>query len=462
MVFSSYSFLFFFLPAVLLAYYLSPNRFKNLTLLGFSFVFYSWTKPIYALLLATSIVVSYASGQRMSRAQGRRKKAWLLLSVATNLGLLAFFKYAGMFSTWGSYLEDLLTGAKGIIPIIKVALPIGISFYVFQAISYSVDLFRKEAKPARSLVDFATYIALFPQLIAGPIVRYRTIAEQLIEREHSWSKFLFGTRFFAMGLFKKVAIADTVALGVGFAFGNPEPTCLEAWVGVLCYALQIYYDFSAYSDMAVGLGLFFGFDFPQNFNSPYKSVSITDFWRRWHISLSSWLRDYLYLPLGGNRSGPRRTYLNLMIVMALGGLWHGASLVFLIWGLWHGVLLAVERIMGARHPISKLPKPLAALLTFFLVCLGWVPFRAKSLGEMAGIFLSMFGGGWGPSSMLQNFPEVGWVLLVCGSAVFACPNSWVLARRESLWDLSRDLVAFWVALVVILVYSGSPFLYFQF
>ncbi|MFT7620294.1 MAG: alginate O-acetyltransferase complex protein AlgI [Planctomycetota bacterium] len=462
MVFSSYSFLFLFLPIVLLAYYLSPRRLRNACLLVFSFIFYGWTIPSYAILLATSIVVSYFSGKKMMASSGAPRKKWLTVGVASNLLLLGYFKYAEMFSTWASNLAELVGGGVGVLPILKVALPIGISFYVFQAISYLVDMYRGDAKQAKSLVSFATYIALFPQLIAGPIVRYRTIAEQLNERDHSFARFLLGTRFFAMGLFKKVVIADTVALGVSMAFGNSDPTTLEAWTGVLCYAFQIYYDFSAYSDMAVGLGLFFGFSFPQNFNSPYQSVSITDFWRRWHISLSSWLRDYLYFPIGGNRNGLRRTYVNLMIVMALGGLWHGASVVFLIWGFWHGGLLALERAFPKNHPILRMPKPLARICVFVLVCIGWVPFRASSMAEVGTILKSMFIPTFGQSDALTIFPEALVALLICAPMVFICKNSWKLVFRNDGFSVARDVLAFWIAIIVILVYNGSPFLYFQF
>lgn len=462
MVFSSYSFLFLFLPIVLLTYYLSPRPLRNGTLLFFSFIFYGWTIPSYAILLASSIVVSYLSGKKMMSADGPAKKRWLTVGVASNLILLGYFKYIGMFTTWASNLAEFVGGGVGLVPILNVALPIGISFYVFQAISYLVDMYRGEAKQAKSLVSFATYIALFPQLIAGPIVRYRTIAEQLNEREHSTGRFLLGSRFFAMGLFKKVVIADTVALGVNMAFGNPDPTTLEAWIGVLCYAFQIYYDFSAYSDMAVGLGLFFGFNFPQNFNSPYQATSITDFWRRWHISLSTWLRDYLYLPLGGNRVGPKRTYVNLMIVMALGGLWHGASVVFLIWGFWHGGLLALERAFPNSHPVFRMPKPLARAFVFLLACIGWVPFRAENMAEVGRILKSMFMPNLGQSDALTIFPEALIALAICSPMIFVCSNSWKLVLRNDRLSVARDVLAFWVAMVVILVYNGSPFLYFQF
>ncbi len=462
MVFSSYSFLILFLPVVLLAYFVSPVKFRNATLLFFSFLFYGWARPDYTILLATSILLSYFVGRWMMASKSGAKKKWLTIGVAGNLGLLAYFKYASMFLSWTATLVDLVGGQGDRIPILKIVLPIGISFYVFQAISYLVDIYRGDAKPAKNLVSFATYIALFPQLIAGPIVRYRTIAEQLNQRDHTWDKVLLGTRFFAQGIFKKAVIADTIALGVPLAFGNPDPTSIEAWCGVLSFAFQIYFDFSGYSDMAVGLGLFFGFRFPQNFNSPYKATSITDFWRRWHISLSTWLRDYLYFPLGGNRKGVRRTYVNLMIVMGLGGLWHGASFVFLIWGFWHGALLALERAFPSAHPISRLPTSVARLLVFLLVCLGWVPFKASSLTEAATILNRMFVPHTGPSEMLGIFPEVFPVGLVCVFLAFFCADTWELMERKSWLGLGRDAIAFWIAIAAVLVSRGSPFLYFQF
>ena len=462
MIFSSYSFLFLFLALVLLSYYSSAKSWRNAVLLFFSFIFYGWTRPDYCLLLAISIGLSHISAKKMMAASGRKKKGWLTVGVAGNLGLLTYFKYSGMLTTWFSVLGNQFGVRPGSLPILDVALPIGISFYVFQAISYLVDVYRGEAKEARNFVAFATYIALFPQLIAGPIVRYRSIADQLNERVHSWDRFFVGSRFFAMGLIKKVMIADTLALGVPLAFGNPDPSTYESWLGVLSYSFQIYYDFSAYSDMAVGLGLFFGFNFPQNFNSPYKATSITDFWRRWHISLSSWLRDYLYLPLGGNRKGRRRTYVNLMIVMALGGLWHGASIVFLIWGLWHGSLLALERALPKKHPVFRMPPPLARAFVFLLVCVGWVPFRATSFQQMLIILKSMFIPNFSVAEMLPVSPEAPLTLILCAPFIFLCANSWTLLKNRSTLAVTRDIVAFWISIVVVLVYSGSPFLYFQF
>ncbi len=462
MVFSSYSFLFLFLPVTLCVYYLTPKPRRNATLLVFSTIFYGWSRPDYVILLATSVCISYFCGCRLTDENEKRRKTWLTIGVASNLSLLGYFKYAGMFVTWTNTLIHQLGGSDTAIPIIDVLLPIGISFYVFQAISYLVDVYRRDAEPARSFVSFATYIALFPQLIAGPIVRYCTVADQLNDREHSLDKFLLGSRFFGMGLFKKVVIADTMALGVNLAFGNPDPTTLEAWLGVLCYSLQIYFDFSAYSDMALGLGAFLGFEFPQNFNSPYKAVSITDFWRRWHISLSGWLRDYLYLPLGGNRRGKRRTYVNLMIVMALGGLWHGASVVFLLWGIWHGVLLALERALPTRHPVFRLPKPVARALVFLLVCLGWVPFRAANLTQVGTIFSSMFSFNFSDSTMLALFPESIVAVLICAPLVFLTAGSCDLVKDNSPVAIGRDILAFWISMMVILIYNGSPFLYFQF
>ena len=462
MIFSSYVFLFLFLPLVLLTYYLAPSRLRNPVLLVFSIIFYGWTKEEYVALLLLCIVMSWIAGWCMQRRIPPGKRFWLTLGVTGNLGILGYFKYAGMLTIWANTLSSLLGGSDRAFPLIAVLLPIGISFYVFQAISYLVDVYRGDAKEARGLFSFATYIALFPQLIAGPIVRYRTVAAQLEKREHSARRFLLGSRFLAMGLFKKAILADTMALGVPLAFGNPDPSWSDAWLGVLCYAMQIYFDFSAYSDMAVGLGHYFGFDFPENFNSPYKARSITDFWRRWHISLSSWLRDYLYFPLGGNRKGKRRTYFNLMAVMALGGMWHGASVVFLIWGVWHGTLLAVERALGERHPLRRLPGPLAQVATFLLVCLAWVPFRAESTAEMWRILEAMFSPDLGAGSSLALFPQAPWCLLLAFFLIWGCRNSWALVQRWSPAALTRDVVLSWVAILVILHSQGSPFLYFQF
>ena len=330
MVFTSHIFVFYFLPLVLLAYYAVPWK-RNLLLLFASYIFYGWWDPRFVALMFLATLANYVCGGIIARAPhgSRTRHAALVAAVAISLGMLGFFKY---FVFAQNNLNALVVWFGGTpFPVLQVVLPVGISFFVFQSLSYSIDVYRGESPPVRSLADFACFVALFPQLIAGPIVRYNTIAEQLVEREHSLDKFACGTALFILGFAKKVLLANAMGAVADAVFGAETRGCLDAWFGVCAYAFQIYYDFSGYSDMAIGLGRMFGFEFLRNFDSPYLADSITDFWRRWHISLSTFLRDYLYIPLGGNRKGPWRTYANLAIVMLLGGLWHGASWVFVIW-----------------------------------------------------------------------------------------------------------------------------------
>ena len=470
MVFSTYFFLTWFLPVTLLVYFAMPGRCRNGWLAFSSYVFYGWFKPEYCVLLGIMTVFNYVCGAQITKSASERgKKFWVTASIAGSLGLLAFFKYAGMFTTWVGTLGQIAFGQEDtMLPVLSVALPIGISFYTFQALSYTIDLYRGHARPATSLISFAAYIAMFPQLIAGPIVRYGSIADDLRERTHSWGKILLGTRFFLLGLAKKVIIADTFALAVPAAFETTNPGFTESWLGVLSYTLQIYFDFSAYSDMAVGIGLVLGFSLPQNFNSPYKSSSITEFWRRWHMSLSTWLRDYLYLPLGGNRRGSGRMYVNLALVMLLGGLWHGASIVFILWGAWHGLLLCIERAWGDRHPLRRMPRPFSILVTQILVIIGWVPFCAGSLAENRfETTLSIFRGMFLTTPKLQTdlagiSGTLLWLVPVGIGVCLFLPNSWEMMRKLTPTGLLRDFAVGAVALVAVLAYKASPFLYFQF
>lgn len=476
MVFSTYLFLFWFLPITLIVYYAVPVRYRNAWIALSSYIFYGWWRPEYCALLFGMTVFNYYCGERIVRTDdARRKKRWVTLSVVGSLSLLGYFKYAGMLTTWARTVVGWMGGAEASIPLLDVLLPIGISFYTFQALSYTIDLYRGDAEKADDLISFAAYIAMFPQLIAGPIVRYQWIADELRERKHSWSRSFLGVRFLILGLGKKLILADTFALAVPAAFDMPDPNLAEAWLGVLGYTLQIYFDFSAYSDMAVGLGLFLGFRFPRNFDSPYKSKSITEFWRRWHISLSSWLRDYLYIPLGGNRFGAVRTYINLMLVMLLGGLWHGASIQFVIWGAWHGGLLALERGLGKAHPLNRLPGPVAMIVVNFLVILSWVPFRATTFESMTRVFGAMFDFSSGIS--LATFEGTAlfgadhpsafltWILFGLPLGFVACwllPNSWEYLRRRRPLQLAFEFVVLAWALAIVLSYQSSPFLYFQF
>ncbi|RJP27846.1 MAG: MBOAT family protein [Candidatus Omnitrophota bacterium] len=467
MVFSTYIFLFVYLPLTLGVYYLLPFRMRAFWLTLTSYVFYGWMRPEYCTLLAAATLLNYYCGKRMVRAQTETsRKVWLTVAVAGSLGLLGFYKYAGMFTHWADTVAQLfVTPANGVnvIPILDIILPIGISFFTFQAISYPIDLYRGDAEEAPDLISFASYISMFPQLIAGPIVRYQWIAEELKFRTHTPAKFALGLRFFAHGLAKKVLLADMFALAVPLAFCEGQPTFELAWIGILGYTLQIYFDFAGYSDMAVGLGLMMGFTYPQNFNSPYKSASITEFWRRWHITLSTWLRDYLYIPLGGNRKGAARTYINLTIVMLLGGLWHGASIVFMLWGLWHGLLLASERWLEDKHPLKRMPRPLAVACTNLLVILSWVLFRAENFRMagriLKGMFLSF------PTFALGDALISPGLLLAIPIGMAIClfaPNSWEISPKQTPVLAMRDAAILLAAVTAVLATASTPFLYFQF
>lgn len=332
MVFTSHIFIFYFLPAVLLGYYLlavvgrhGSTAWRNRFLLAASYVFYGWWNPWFVFLMLFATAVNYACGHIIATTPDdpRRRRAALVASVVVSLSTLGFFKYFMFVETNLNHVLGIL--GAGALPVLEITLPVGISFYIFQSMTYSIDLYRGQSPPARSFFDFACFVSLFPQLIAGPIVRYNTIAGQLVQRTHALDKFASGVALFILGFAKKILLANMVGSIADSVFNAQTPYVLDAWFGITAYAFQIYFDFSAYSDMAIGLGRMLGFEFPRNFNAPYLSASITEFWRRWHISLSTFLRDYLYVPLGGNRKGPRRTYLNLAIVMLLGGLWHGAN-----------------------------------------------------------------------------------------------------------------------------------------
>ncbi|MBR4549037.1 MAG: MBOAT family protein [Oscillospiraceae bacterium] len=372
MVFSSNVFLFFFLPAALALYYLAPRRYRNTVLLLVSLVFYGWGEPVYLLLMLFTIALNYGCGLWIARrrAEGRSAKPALIWAAVLNLGLLAWFKYAGFLARSLRLLPGL-----GALPIPAVALPIGISFYIFQSMSYTIDVYRGDAPVQRDILRFGAYVSMFPQLIAGPIVRYRDVAAQLEERRETSEQFASGVTLFILGLSKKLLLANPV--GALWEALQAQPGTLSAWAGMFAYTLQIYFDFSGYSDMAIGLGRLFGFEFLKNFDYPYIAQSVTEFWRRWHISLSTWFREYLYIPLGGNRRGLPRQLLNLLIVWLLTGLWHGASWNFVLWGLYYALLLMGEKLLAGRFP-DRLPRPLRHLLLVLIVSFGWMLFYFES------------------------------------------------------------------------------------
>ena len=377
MLFSSIPFLFYFLPAVLLVYFIVPQKFRNLVLLVFSLVFYGWGEPKYLFLMAGSILGYYGCGLAIARWP-ERKKIWLWLSVALAVALMGIFKYADFFIS----SVNAVTGLS--IPLLRLALPIGISFYTFQCLSYVIDVYRGNVPAQRSLIAFGAYVCLFPQLIAGPIVRYVDVARELESRTHSLEKFCDGMRRFLVGLGKKVLIADGLALFINRFRDCGEPSVLFYWAYAVAFSLHIYFDFSGYSDMAIGLGRIFGFHFLENFNYPYLSRSVSEFWRRWHMSLGSWFRDYVYIPLGGSRVKPARWVVNILAVWMLTGLWHGASWNFVIWGLLYAALLLAERLIPGL-------KKLGAFYTFPVVMLGFVVFNAADLSQAAADIGAMFG-----------------------------------------------------------------------
>jgi alginate O-acetyltransferase complex protein AlgI len=466
MVFTSHIFIFYFLPLTLLIYYLLPAR-RNLFLLGMSYIFYGWWNPWFVLIMFFVTAVNFACGHVIAGNPDdrRRRKTALTVSVIVSLSTLGFFKYFMFFENNLNSMLGVL-GASAL-PVIQITLPVGISFFIFQSLSYPIDVYRGDSPPVRNFFDFACFVALFPQLIAGPIVRYNTIADQLVKRDHTMERFASGVALFILGFAKKILLANQVGGAADAVFAAEAPVMVDAWFGVVAYAFQIYFDFSAYSDMAIGLGRMFGFEFPRNFNAPYLSDSITDFWRRWHISLSTFLRDYLYIPLGGNRHGERRTYINLAIVMLLGGLWHGANWTFILWGAFHGGLLAFERWMGKESLYARMPRPLRVGLTFVLVLFSWVLFRAVDIQSAGAYFAALFGLNQptGGSMLLDAVLYTrGNMITMALCAAFAWygvqAHDWV--EKLTIPQVVLLVGLFVLSLMTMFVQAFNPFLYFQF
>ena len=477
MVFSSHLFLFYFLPLALAVSLLSPRRMWLGVLAVFSYLFYGWANPAFMLLMMVSTVIDYLCGLVLLREGNRRvrnlieqrtftEKAALWTSIVANLSLLGFFKYFN----FAAENYRALTGHIGWAQpdfFLEVTLPLGISFYTFQSMSYTIDIYRGEARALRNFAGFAAYVSMFPQLVAGPIVRFQTVSRQLRRPDRSCEAFARGVACFSLGLGKKVLIANPCGKVADTLFGATDAGVLESWLGMFAYSFQIYFDFSGYSDMAIGLGLMLGFRFPINFDSPYRAKSITDFWQRWHISLSTWLRDYLYIPLGGNRRGLPRTYTNLFIVMFLGGLWHGASWNFVIWGSAHGLLLAAERALPGRSMWSGLPAFLQTALSFTVVSLLWVLFRAEDLpgalqyygrlfgllpvGELSGLVAGLV---WKPLFVIA--------MVAAAALVWIGPTTLVWTQRLTAPKAVWSLVIFWAAALMLSVQKFNPFIYFIF
>ena len=477
MVFSSHIFVYYFLPIALITYYLLPRRGKHFGLTLFSYVFYGWANPLFVPLMFASTLIDWTCGRIISRSERPhnqpaicafklRRRLALTVSICSNLSLLGFFKYFNFgianINTVVSWLGLPISES-----VLHVTLPLGISFYTFQSMSYTIDVYRSDAKAIRNFVDFACYVSMFPQLVAGPIVRFSEVADQLRHRTHTLKKFARGIAFFSLGMAKKILIANPCGKCADTVFDAGVVGTLDAWYGVIAYAFQIYFDFSGYSDMAIGLGLMLGFTFAKNFDSPYRAESITEFWRRWHISLSSWLRDYLYIPLGGNRRGAACTYVNLALVMLLGGLWHGASWNFVIWGGIHGSMLALERRRGKASFYASVPKPLRVIATFLLVLIAWVFFRMTELSHAMTYLKSMF-------SPVQIQPSTDLIagilyqpyyLLVMGVAgviVWRFPQTWEWTQQLTPLKMGICLCLFWLSLAVLATQAYNPFIYFIF
>lgn len=460
MVFSSPVFLFGFLPILLIFYFTVSGRGKNIVLLIFSLMFYAWGEPANVFIMIGTIMVNYGAGLIMEK-DPKRKKFYLILTIITDLGMLFLFKYL-------NFAADTLSKLTGItLQIRRIVLPIGISFYTFQIMSYVIDVYRGKCAPQKNLLNLALYVSLFPQLIAGPIVRYIDVEKQIRERQITSAGFYEGIRRFCLGFAKKILIADQLSPLVETAFSGAYPSWMLNWAGIIAYALQICFDFSGYSDMAIGLGKMFGFNFLENFDYPYISKSIREFWRRWHISLGSWFRDYLYIPLGGNRKGTGRTYLNLLIVFFCTGLWHGASFNFIAWGLYYAIFLIVERA-GFGKILERLPGWIRHLYTVLVVLAGWVLFRADSLSAALNYLKGMVvpgGTDW------QNFLLVmdrQYIFCIVIGIILSIPISTKIReqmKNRSGWQWLEDGFIFLCFLLAIcyMVGSGfSPFLYFRF
>lgn len=462
MLFSGVSFLYFFLPAALLAYFIAPSRWKNAVLLLFSLLFYAWGEPKFLLLMLVSIVQSYVFGLLIqANIKKRQAKVYLALSVVLSLAMLGYFKYAEFFVSSFSKLFGMGEKALGI------ALPIGISFYTFQSMSYVIDVYRGSAKAQRNFVDLALYIAMFPQLIAGPIVRYTDIEPRLSSRRHSLSDAAAGTRKFVIGLSKKLVIANLLGELAEKLLALSAPSLLSVWLYPAVYALQIYFDFSAYSDMAVGLGRIFGFRFCRNFDYPFVSASITEFWRRWHISLGSWFRDYLYIPLGGSRRGAAITVRNIFIVWLATGLWHGAAWNFVMWGLFFAVMLTLEKLF--LLDILKKHRIAAHIYTLFFLSLSFVMFGAQGVGDAVGHIGAMFGASSLPlvsDESLYFFKSYFILLIIAVVAATQLPKRLYLRLQKYKAFALAEPVLLPALLILCTAYlidgSFNPFLYFRF
>jgi alginate O-acetyltransferase complex protein AlgI len=491
MVFSSHIFVYYFLPLLLAVYYLlyrAPQRWRNFALVVLGYAFYGWANPKFMFLMFGTTLVDWLlsliivwDSWRVWRAWGKtivplgkgaprsaRQRAAIAASVVSNLTMLGFFKYFNFgVDSYNALCATLGLEAWQWDTFFRVVLPLGISFYTFQSLSYIIDVYRGDAKAMRNFIDFSCFVSMCPHLVAGPILKFSYLSEQLENRALTLDKFTRGAAFFSLGMAKKILLANPCGKIADTAFNAVAVNAPDAWLGVLAYSFQIYFDFSGYSDMAIGLGLMLGFVFAKNFDSPYQSQSISEFWRRWHISLSTWLREYLYIPLGGDRLGKTRTYLNLMLTMLLGGLWHGASWNFLAWGGIHGGMLAVERARGKDSLYRGLPRVFRVAVTFLVVTVAWVFFRAADLPAAVAYLASMAGrAGTQPSAALLGGilyqPYYVSCLLTAGGVVWLCPSTWDFTQRLSVPRAAACLLLLWASLVVLATQEYNPFIYFIF
>lgn len=464
MVFSSLVFMFAYLPITLLAYYLVPRQGRNIFLFIVNLIFYGWGEPKLVLLMVFNIFFNYIGGWLVDkyRADAKKKKLFLILTCVLDIAILAVFKYTGMITETLNMLPFLN------IPELQISLPIGISFYTFQTMSYVIDVYRDDAPVSKNFINFGTYVALFPQLIAGPIVRYRDVAEQLVNRRETLEMFTRGVKLFMVGLAKKVIIANTMGtLTTNIFATTDENGVVGTWVGMIAYTFQIYFDFSGYSDMACGLGNMMGFEFLKNFNYPYIAKSITDFWRRWHISLSTWFKEYVYIPLGGNRKGVKRQILNLLIVWGLTGLWHGAAYNFVLWGLYYGLLLILEKFVLKKF-LDRLPSFVQHIYTLFIIIIGWGLFYFTDIGQLGEFMVDLFNFGNGICGdqafnlIMSNLP----MLII--AAVASTPLATMLYTRfehtRFMWipETLYCMGVLAVSTASLVNQSYNPFLYFRF
>ncbi|RGH64484.1 MBOAT family protein [Ruminococcus sp. AM31-32] len=464
MVFSSLVFMFAYLPITLLAYYLVPRQGRNIFLFIVNLIFYGWGEPRLVLLMVFNIFFNYIGGWLVDkyRADAKKKKLFLILTCVLDIGILAVFKYTGMITETLNMLPFLN------IPELQISLPIGISFYTFQTMSYVIDVYRDDAPVSKNFINFGTYVALFPQLIAGPIVRYRDIAEQLVNRRETLEMFTKGVKLFMVGLAKKVIIANTMGtLTTNIFATTDENGVVGTWVGMIAYTFQIYFDFSGYSDMACGLGNMMGFEFLKNFNYPYIAKSITDFWRRWHISLSTWFKEYVYIPLGGNRKGVKRQILNLLIVWGLTGLWHGAAYNFVLWGLYYGFLLILEKFVLKKF-LDRLPSFVQHIYTLFIIIIGWGLFYFTDVGQLGEFMVDLFNFGNGICGdqafnlIMSNMPML--IIAAVASTPLATMLYTRFEHRRFMWipETLYCMGVLAVSTASLVNQSYNPFLYFRF